>query len=127
MPILQIKTLLLQSKGNMALRCQLVLQHSVLPILMLISTLPLTRLPLPSLIKQGSPFSFMVLEAQARLISTTPFVTSCAHKTRLLSVLHLLSFLLFSLRVVILHIHASVSLFLPMTHHFPLNPTPPIY
>src|SRR5258708_19347921 len=107
MPILQIKTRLWQRKGNMALRCQLVLQHSVLPILMLISTLPLTRLPLPSLIKQGRPFSFMVLEAQARLISTTPFVTSCAHKTRLLSVLHPLALLLFSLRVVVLHIHAS--------------------
>src|SRR6266436_4154370 len=127
MPTLQIRTPLLQSRGNMALRSRLALQHSLLPVSILISSLPLTGSLLPSQTQQERPSSFMVLEAQARLTFTTPSAIHCAHRTRLSSVLHPLALLLFSLRVVALHTPALRSLFPAMRQPFAPYPRPPIW
>src|SRR6266478_2760164 len=111
MPTLQIRTPLLQSRGNMALR----------------SSLPLTGSLLPSQTQQERPSSFMVLEAQARLTFTTPSAIHCAHRTRSSSVLHPLALLLFSLRVVALHTPTLRSLFPAMRQPFAPYPRPPIW
>src|SRR5258708_31874878 len=94
---------------------------SVLTNSMLISTLPLTRSFLLSPTQQGRPFSFMLLEAQARPSFTTPFATICPHKARLFFVLSPLALQLFS-RVVILHIPASRSLFPALRPHSATSP-----
>src|SRR5258707_15873185 len=68
----------------------------------------------------------MVLEAQARHISTTSSVIVCAPKARLCSVWHPLGLLHFFLMVVVLHIPASRSLFPVMSLHFAPSPKTPL-
>src|SRR5712672_2262731 len=121
-PSFRISTPLLQSRETMTQRSRLTLLNSTLPISILISTLPLTRSLLLSPTQQERSFSFMVLEVQAKPISTIPFAITCAHRGRLFSVLLPLALLPFSSRVVALFIHVSRSLFPVMS--LPYAPSP---
>ena len=95
----------------MIYRSRQTLLSNILPLLILISALPLTRSLLLLPIKQGSPFSFMVLEVLARLMSTRPSAITCAQMWRLFFALHPVAFLHFYSLVVVLAICASRSLF----------------
>src|SRR5712672_58504 len=121
-PSFRISTPLLQSRGTMTHRSRLTLLNSTLPISILISTLPLTRSLLLSPTQQDRSFSFMVLEVQAKPISTIPFSITCAHRGRLFSVLLPLALLPFSSRVVAPFIRVSRSLFPVMS--LPYAPSP---
>ena len=71
------------SKGAIIQCSRLNLLRSVLTVLILTSTLPLTRSLLPSPTQQGRPSFCMALEVLAKLMSTTPFAITCASEARL--------------------------------------------